>query len=69
MAALFVKLCLLLQLLCGATVSQSTIDTLKPIARFSPVRGLESDEFGYSVAAHKMSNTAAGFMDTLKNTV
>ena len=61
------ELCLLM--LCGAAVALNTIDTFKPIARLSPARGADTDEFGYSVAAHKMNNTATGFTDTLANTV
>ena len=65
----FANLCLLLLLLCGAVVALTTIDTFKPIARLSPARDEDTDEFGYSVVAHKMSSTATGFTDTLANTV
>lgn len=67
MAGVVVGMCLLL--LCNGALSLNTIDTFKPIARLSPVRGLESDEFGYSVAAHKMNSNTTGFTETLNETV
>ena len=67
MSSVAVKLCLLL--LCGAAVALDTIDTIKPLARLSPVRGVDSDDFGYSVAAHKMDGSAKGFTDTLNSTL
>ena len=62
------NLCLLL--LCVASAfALETIDTIKPIARLSPVRGVENDEFGYSVVAHRMDGSASGFTDTLNSTL
>ena len=40
-------------MLIGFADSLNTLDTALPIARLSPVRGMELDDFGYSVAAHK----------------
>lgn len=60
--------------LCTSTLiefadSMNTLDTVLPIARLSPVRGVESDDFGYSVAAHKINTSANGFTDTLNTTM
>ena len=68
MPSVAVNLCLLL--LCGATaVALKTIDTIKPLARLSPVRGAENDEFGFSVVAHRMDSSASGFASTLNTTL
>ena len=56
-------------LLCDVVIGLNTIDTFKPIVRLSPVRGVELDEFGYSVAAHKMSSNAISLIDSLSSTV
>lgn len=68
MARVAVELCLLL-FLCGSALALNTIDTFKPIARLSPVRGVDTDQFGFSVAAHKLRSDVTGFADTLANTV
>ena len=52
-------------MLIGFADSLNTLDTALPIARLSPVRGVESDDFGYSVAAHRINASAKGFTDTL----
>ena len=52
-------------MLIGFADSLNTLDTALPIARLSPVRGVESDDFGYSVAAHRVNASAKGFTDTL----
>ena len=56
-------------MLIGFADSLNTLDTALPIARLSPVRGMESDDFGYSVAAHKFNASAKGFTDTLNTTM
>ena len=56
-------------MLIGFADSLNTLDTSLPIARLSPVRGMELDDFGYSVAAHKFNASAKGFTDTLNTTM
>ena len=61
-------------MLCTSTLiefadSMDTLDTALPVARLSPVRGVDSDDFGYSVAAHKLNASAKGFTATLNTTV
>ena len=61
---------LFLLLLCGAAaVALESIDTIKPLARLSPVRGTEMDEFGFSVVAHRTDSSASGFVNTLNTTL
>ena len=60
--------------LCTSTLfefadSLNTLDTDLPITRLSPVRGVESDDFGYSVAAHKLNESSKGFAETLNTTM
>ena len=67
---LFYRVCVL----CTSTLfefadSMSTLDTALPITRLSPVCGVESDDFGYSVVAHKLNASAKGFTDALNSTM
>ena len=68
MPGVAVNLCLLL-LYGAAVVALETIDSIKPLARLSPVRGTENDEFGFSVVAHRMDSSASGFASTLNTTL
>ena len=53
----------------GLAGAKNTIDTVRPIVKLSPVKDLEQDEFGFSVAAHKLNGSTSGFKDTLKGTL
>ena len=59
----------LLLIVFGLAGAENTIDTVRPIIKLSPVKELEQDEFGYSVAAHKLNGNASGFKDTLRSTL
>ena len=61
-------------MLCTSTLfefadSMNTLDTALPITRLSPVRGVESDDFGYSVVAQRLNDSAKGFTDALNSTM
>ena len=61
-------------MLCTSTLfefadSMNTLDTVLPITRLSPVRGVEVDDFGYSVVAHKLNASVKGFSDVLNSTM
>lgn len=61
------KLCFLL--LCAQGLALNTLDTLKPLTKLSPTRGVgDPDEFGYTAIAHTVRN-ATGFSDTLNSTL